>query len=176
LKQIKLYIALFILSLALHHFNTFTPPQLPQKTLQPTIISDRFELLADANENLTPQVQPLSEASSVSQATLAPIVEAVVTPPITISTTSTSDDSATYVASDPYEEDIIMAESGGNIGDINSIGCIGLMQDCDGNLAVQCPDWQTDPSCQIVYFTTYMQNRYGSWEAAWAFHQAEGWW
>lgn len=57
-------------------------------------------------------------------------------------------------------------ESGDTLTSVNASGCVGLGQDCNGQLAVACPDWQTDYACQDKYFTSYMLSRYGSWTAA----------
>lgn len=55
---------------------------------------------------------------------------------------------------------------------MNSIGCIGLGQDCNGQLALQCPDWRTNRDCQETFWEAYMQRRYGSWAKAKAHWQA----
>ena len=59
-----------------------------------------------------------------------------------------------------------MKESSNRLEAINSIGCIGLGQDCNGQLAIDCPDWQTDRPCQEVFWQRYMSNRYGTWNKA----------
>lgn len=48
----------------------------------------------------------------------------------------------------------------------NSIGCYGLGQDCNGIVEARCG---ADYSCQDEFFTDYMLQRYGSWEAARSF-------
>jgi hypothetical protein len=64
---------------------------------------------------------------------------------------------------------IYMKESGNRLDAVNSIGCIGLGQDCNGVLAKECPNWRTDRVCQDTFWEKYMQRRYGTWQAAKAF-------
>jgi hypothetical protein len=64
---------------------------------------------------------------------------------------------------------------------INEIGCIGLGQNCpdkNGRLWLKeaCPNWETDPVCQIKRFSIYAKERYGGWWAAYEFWLANGWW
>lgn len=54
-------------------------------------------------------------------------------------------------------------ESGNNPANTNPGGCRGLGQACPGS-KLPCTDH--DYACQDAYFTKYMQDRYGSWEAA----------
>jgi len=76
----------------------------------------------------------------------------------------------------PDADFIYMKESGCNPSSVNSIGCRGIGQDCNGNLAKACPNWQTDLSCQDQFFTRYMQSRYGTWNNAVAFWESHHWW
>lgn len=51
--------------------------------------------------------------------------------------------------------------------------CIGLGQNCKdkyGNywLKDACPDWETNPICQLKRFDQYVRERYGNWPMAWA--------
>ncbi|MBP9761581.1 LysM peptidoglycan-binding domain-containing protein [Candidatus Saccharibacteria bacterium] len=64
-------------------------------------------------------------------------------------------------------------ESGNNPNATNPSGCYGIGQDCNGVLRTQCG---ADYACQDAYFESYAQRRYGSWENAYAFWQANGWW
>lgn len=64
-------------------------------------------------------------------------------------------------------------ESGNNPNSTSPRGCYGLGQDCNGVVRAQCG---ADYACQDAYFTGYMTRRYGSWDAAAAFWQANGWW
>lgn len=64
-------------------------------------------------------------------------------------------------------------ESGNNPNATNPNGCYGIGQDCNGVLRGQCgADW----ACQDAFFTNYAMRRYGSWENALAFWQANHWW
>jgi len=67
---------------------------------------------------------------------------------------------------------IFRVESGNTLHAKNGIGCYGLGQDCNDVLAGECPNWRTDRPCQERFWESYMQRRYGSWEAAKAFWQA----
>lgn len=58
---------------------------------------------------------------------------------------------------------IYMKESGCNPGAINPGGCRGLGQACPGS-KLPCSD--SDYACQDAWFTNYMSQRYGTWEAA----------
>jgi hypothetical protein len=71
---------------------------------------------------------------------------------------------------------IFEEESGCSLTAVNAIsGDFGLGQS-SGALATQCPDWQTDYTCQDGFFNSYAISRYGSWSNALAFHEANGWW
>lgn len=59
---------------------------------------------------------------------------------------------------------IYMHESGNDPTEVNSIGCVGLGQDCNGVLRTRCPN--LDYECEDIYFTEYMTNRYSTWSAA----------
>lgn len=63
---------------------------------------------------------------------------------------------------------IYMHESGCNPGAVNGGGCRGLGQACPGT-KLPCGN---DYACQDAWFTNYMQQRYGTWEAAKAHWQA----
>jgi uncharacterized protein YabE (DUF348 family) len=72
---------------------------------------------------------------------------------------------------------IISRESGWRPGALNAGGCAGLGQACPGSkLAAVCPSWQSDPVCQIKFFTGYANGRYGSWNGAAAAWVRQGWW
>ncbi len=68
---------------------------------------------------------------------------------------------------------IYARESGNNPNATNPSGCYGIGQDCNGVLRAQCG---ADYACQDAYFTGYAMRRYGSWENALAFWQANHWW
>ena len=67
---------------------------------------------------------------------------------------------------------IYFHESGNRTTALNSIGCRGLGQACPGT-KLPCGD---DYACQDAWFSQYAIERYGSWEQAWVFWQANRWW
>lgn len=73
---------------------------------------------------------------------------------------------------------IIIEESSWRVDAVNSIGCIGLGQSCPGGsgLANDCPDWQTNPVCQLQHFDRYASSRYGGWGPAYQFWLQNNWW
>lgn len=64
-------------------------------------------------------------------------------------------------------------ESGNNPASVNSIGCYGLGQDCNGVVRSRCG---VNYACQDTYFTDYCMGRYGSWAAAYNFWVSHKWW
>lgn len=83
--------------------------------------------------------------------------------------------------SDTYHAALIVnKESGWQIAVTNSIGCIGLIQACPEGLKprmiAECPNWASDPVCQLRIAESYMKKRYGTWANAWRFHLANNWW
>ena len=79
----------------------------------------------------------------------------------------------TNCGDNPYKQYIYQHESGCRTDAVNSIGCAGLGQACPGS---KLPCSLTDWACQDNYFTNYATQRYGSWEAAYAFWVANRWW
>ncbi len=76
-----------------------------------------------------------------------------------------------------YIDYIFTHESGWNPASRNPSGLyVGLGQTSPSKLSAACPNWQSDPICQIGYFNGYAVGRYGSWQAAYAFKKANGWW
>lgn len=73
---------------------------------------------------------------------------------------------------------IMIKESTWRPGVVNSIGCIGLGQSCPGGsgLINDCPNWATDPVCQLRHFDKYAKNRYGGWPQSYNAWLAQGWW
>lgn len=72
---------------------------------------------------------------------------------------------------------IISHESGWRVNAMNASGCAGLGQSCPASkLAAVCPNWQTDPVCQMGFFNDYAVGRYGSWNAAYEVWQRQRWW
>ncbi|GAA3821199.1 hypothetical protein GCM10022403_063290 [Streptomyces coacervatus] len=72
---------------------------------------------------------------------------------------------------------IVEHESGWNVTATNSSsGAYGLVQALPGSkMATAGADWKTNPKTQIKWGLDYMNSRYGSPTAAWAFWQANGW-
>lgn len=76
-----------------------------------------------------------------------------------------------------YVDYIIGRESGWNPGSVSANRCIGLGQRCDASILISaCPNWQSDPVCQLGHFSGYANGRYGSWQGAYNAWQAQGWW
>ena len=53
---------------------------------------------------------------------------------------------------------------------------VGLGQTSPSALSGACPNWESDPICQIVFFDGYAKRRYGSWEKAYNFWIQRSWW
>ncbi|MEI7682690.1 MAG: ubiquitin-like domain-containing protein [Candidatus Saccharibacteria bacterium] len=71
---------------------------------------------------------------------------------------------------------VISRESGWNLAAHNSGGCLGLGQACPGSKLVNaCPNWDTDATCQVRFFSGY-SSRYGGWQGAQEFWLLHGWW
>src|SRR5690606_13414904 len=69
------------------------------------------------------------------------------------------------------------AESGWNhLAENPYTGAYGIPQALPGEkMAAFGDDWRTNPATQIRWGLNYIQERYGSPDAAWAFFQANGW-
>lgn len=67
---------------------------------------------------------------------------------------------------------IYFKESSNRLDAINSQGCKGLGQDCNGTLEPACPNWRTDYGCQDAFWERYMKSRYGTWAKAKAFWES----
>jgi hypothetical protein len=68
-------------------------------------------------------------------------------------------------------------ESGWNhLASNSSSGAYGIPQALPGSkMSVAGSDWETNPATQIRWGLGYIQDRYGSPDAAWSFFQANGW-
>ena len=71
---------------------------------------------------------------------------------------------------------IISRESGWRPGAVSANRCIGLGQSCSGSLAGACPNWASDPVCQLNFFDRYAKSHYGSWSRAYSFWTVNHWW
>ena len=52
----------------------------------------------------------------------------------------------------------------------------GLYQTSLGRLQGDCPNWQSDPVCQLRSVSSYANGRYGSWAGAYQFWTSHNWW
>jgi len=76
-----------------------------------------------------------------------------------------------------YADYIIGRESGWNPAAVSPNRCIGLGQRCNAQILISaCPNWQTDPVCQMQHFSDYANSRYGSWQQAYNFWSVNRWW
>lgn len=106
-------------------------------------------------------IKPLKPISAVSEQPITELASYTPAQPKAVPTGCTDAKSCIY-----------MHESGNSPTAVNSIGCRGLGQACPGD-KLPCGD---DYACQDAYFTQYALSRYGSWDAAWVFWQANRWW
>ena len=69
-------------------------------------------------------------------------------------------------------------ESGNRTDAVNkSSGACSLGQALPcSKLSSICPNWQTDYECDDKFFTSYMQNRYGTWQKAVEHFKLNNWW
>ncbi len=81
-------------------------------------------------------------------------------------------------ANEFYAADYIIShESGWRVNAVNASGCSGLGQACPGSkLRNACPDWESDPVCQMRFFNGYAVGRYGNWIRAFDVWQRQRWW
>ena len=86
--------------------------------------------------------------------------------------------SAGIAEGDFYAVDFVVGhESGWRPNAVSGSGCTGLGQACPGSkLAVACPNWASDPVCQLKFFSGYAANRYGGWQGAYSTWTRQGWW
>lgn len=116
-----------------------------------------------------------------------PIEEIVERGTLAVATFTISEDKASIMAAagiDPSQfasvDYIVQKESNWRPAAINAGGCIGLAQRCPSGgrnaLAAACPNWQTDPVCQLRHFSAYANGRYGSWNAAYQVWVVQRWW
>lgn len=75
-----------------------------------------------------------------------------------------------------YVNFIIQHESGWRPTASNNGRYVGLGQTSPANLSRACPNWQSDPVCQLRFFSNYANSRYGGWAQAKAFWDKRGWW
>lgn len=119
--------------------------------------------LRKAQENPKPKPKPKPQVSAenlVNTAYIAP---------------QTQVQAPTIARSDEWYRNYIFSHEGG-LSSINSRGCKGLGQDCNGQLEKDCPYWYKDLSCQLAFWERYKTARYGTWARAYAFRSTHNWW
>jgi uncharacterized protein YabE (DUF348 family) len=75
-----------------------------------------------------------------------------------------------------YANYIFGKESGWRPNAVSSNGYYGLGQTNYNKLVSACPNWESDPVCQIRLFNGYAVGRYGSWAQAYDFWNSHHWW
>lgn len=138
-------------------------------------IFDANDALADPNV-ITPgqqlRIPTGDEQLPDRMATVTPTPAAVAAAPATARKATYA--AASYpVSGNDAKAFIYSHESGNNPYATSPNGCYGLGQDCNGRVRALCG---ADYACQDQYFTNYAMGRYGSWEGAVAFWQANHWW
>lgn len=133
--------------------------------------------LFDANESITdPNVINPGQEIRIPRDDETFTSRPLPTPRVATTTTTarTSTAPTNYpVSANAAKAFIYARESGNNPNATNPNGCYGLGQDCNGVLRTMCG---ADYACQDAFFDRYAAARYGSWEAAYAFWQANHWW
>lgn len=126
----------------------------------------------DMTANYTAMVEQRQAATALASEASLEAAQALVATPVVTYTTPTATTSQTEAW---YKAWIYNEESGNDPTRYNSSGCLGIGQACPGSkLLLVCPTM--DYNCEDNFFTQYMLSRYGSWEAAYNFHIANGWW
>jgi hypothetical protein len=74
-----------------------------------------------------------------------------------------------------YVDFIISHESGWRPGAVSPNGYYGLGQTNLKSISSACPNWQSDPVCQLQFFTGYA-NRYGGWAGSYDWWKTHNWW
>lgn len=74
-----------------------------------------------------------------------------------------------------YIDYIFSHESGWRPNAVSGNGYVGLGQTSLSNLSSACPNWQSDPICQIIFFSRY-SSRYGGWAGSYNFWSTHHWW
>lgn len=76
-----------------------------------------------------------------------------------------------------YVDFIFTRESHWNPAARNPSGLyVGLGQTSPSRLSAACPNWQSDPVCQIRFFNRYATSRYGGWAGSYNFWKSHNWW
>lgn len=163
--------------------NNPTLPAGQSKVVQKGVAGKRTVLYDILTTNGKETARTLLQSVVVSE----PVVEIIEKGTLAAATFSVSEDKASIMAAagiDPSQfasvDYIVQKESNWRPAAINAGGCIGLAQRCPSGgrnaLAAACPNWQTDPVCQLRHFSAYANGRYGSWNAAYQVWVVQRWW
>jgi hypothetical protein len=140
---------------------------------------EKFEITTTTQPTTTTTEAPTTTTTQPPPTTTT---EAPPPPPAKVSGAPAEWMVAAGIPPENYDEvDYIMDyESDWFPGAVNDGGCIGLGQACPGGirseLEARCPDWPSQPVCQLVVFQDYAYSRYGGWEGSVAHSSAKGWW
>jgi hypothetical protein len=157
--------------------ETVTIPSLPEVTVPPP-----EEIVEKVQEVVPPTTTPSKPRPTTTTAPPPPPQQS---PPISGHKMEWLKEAGVVAESDyGYVDYIFIRESGSEEWKVdaeNYKGCIGLGQNCpDDNgrrwLQDSCPNWQSDPVCQIRRFHEYAIGRYKSWKAAYDHKKRYGWW
>lgn len=151
--------------------------QLPQDGVYGQATAEAVSQVQCPDVGLYAALQALQEASPAlrdqAQARMAQTVTQPVSrpvqPPVQVSVPASPD----CYGVNPLAADIYAHESGCRLDAINGGGCAGIGQACPGS---KLPCSLTDAPCQLAYFENYALGRYGSWQAAYNFRNANNWW
>ncbi|MEV4947512.1 transglycosylase SLT domain-containing protein [Streptomyces sp. NPDC053755] len=129
--------------------------------------------------SLSTRVSARKKTVAVSAAVLLGASGAVLGTTATASAASPQEIAKQIVPASQYQafSKIVSHESGWNYTATNSSsGAYGLVQALPASkMSSAGSDWKTNPATQIKWGLDYMNDRYGSPNAAWAFWQANGW-
>jgi hypothetical protein len=129
--------------------------------------------------SLSTRVSARKKTVAVSAAVLLSASGAVLGTTATASAASPQEIAKKIVPASQYQafSKIVSHESGWNYTATNSSsGAYGLVQALPASkMSSAGADWKTNPATQIKWGLDYMNDRYGSPNAAWAFWQANGW-
>ncbi|MCR1160323.1 hypothetical protein NEK97_02460 [Paenarthrobacter sp. UW852] len=122
------------------------------------VVSDMQVVFKKGSLNAVVSVEPtktVNEPVRVAE-TPQPAAETVIAAPNQPASSETEAEDTAF---------IYFKESSNRLDAQNSGGCKGLGQDRDGQLVIDCPNWQTDFACQDAYWERYTAPRYRTWVA-----------
>lgn len=152
----------------------FGCPEISTTTLPPSPTSATAELTQELSNR---QPKPRADRQKTASTPTVPPVPvepapAPETPAIVLTGTKVDWMNEAEIAPEDhgYVDEIVVPESGWDPAIISPKNCIGLGQNCEYKgrywLKEACPDWATNPVCQLRRFTVYAIGRYGSWRQA----------